>query len=190
MSPPPEPTDAELMRRARRDPQAFDAIYVRHARAIHRWLARHGSDGVRAWELTAEVFAQAWISRRRFASSEHDSAAPWLYGIAKNVLRHEARRRSSELRAVRRLGMQLDLAMPNDEDERLERLMVEELGDEIRRSLQQLPRDQRSAVELRVIDELPYDEVARHLDCSVEAARVRVLRGLRALHADLEGRLT
>lgn len=189
MEPGPEPTDVELMRRARRDPQAFDTIYVRHARAIHAWLTRHG-DPAQAWELTAEVFAQAWISRRRFRPGEDDSAAPWLYGIAKNVHRHATRRRASERSAMRRLGMRLDLTTPVDEDERLERMAVEALGHDLRASLDRLPAEQRSAIELRVLEELPYEDVARRLDCTAEAARVRVLRGLRTLNADLKERYT
>jgi RNA polymerase sigma-70 factor (ECF subfamily) len=188
MSESTEPTDAELMRRARRDAQAFDGIYARHARSIQGWLARETADQARAWELTAEVFAQAWLSRRRFRPGEDGSAAPWLFGIARNVLRHANRRRTAELKAIRKLGMQLDLATPSHEDDNLERLVVEAMGGQLHRSLDQLPPEQRAAVELRVVDELPYEEVARRLDCTVEAARVRVLRGLRTLRAGLGGR--
>jgi RNA polymerase sigma-70 factor (ECF subfamily) len=91
---------------------------------------------------------------------------------------------------MRRLGMQIDLSEAQDEDERLERLAIEALGADLRESLQRLPAEQRTAIELRVLEELPYEDVARRLDCSAEAARVRVLRGLRALNADLRGRFT
>jgi RNA polymerase sigma-70 factor (ECF subfamily) len=190
MQPGSDPPDSELLRRARRDPAAFDELYVRHARAIHAWLDRHVDDPTAAWELTAEVFAQAWLSRRRCTPDETGSAAPWLFGIAKNVHRHAARRRASEHRAMRRLRMQVELATPSDEDERLERMFVEGLKGELHASLDRLPTDQRAAIELRVLEELPYEDVARRLDCTSEAARVRVLRGLRTLNTELRGRFT
>jgi DNA-directed RNA polymerase specialized sigma24 family protein len=49
-----------------------------------------------------------------------------------------------------------------------------------------LPADQRAALELRVVQQLPYDEVAGRLDCSINAARLRVSRALRALTLELK----
>ena len=186
---PTAPTDAELLRRARHDPQAFDAIYVRHARAIHGWLARHADDAT-AWELTAEAFAQAWVSRRRFRPDDSGSAGPWLHGIARNLHRQWARRHRVEAKAMRRLGIQLTVAPTAEDDDTLDRLLIEQLGDDLASSLDRLPPDQRAAIELRVLDELPYEEIARRLDCTTDTVRMRVMRGLRALNAELEGRFT
>ncbi|MCW2961736.1 MAG: polymerase, sigma-24 subunit, subfamily [Thermoleophilia bacterium] len=183
-------TDGELFLRARRDPHAFDAVYARHARVIKDWLKRQCGDESEAWELTAEVFAQAWISRRRFRPDAEGSAAPWLFGIAKNVHRHSSRRRRSRHKATRRLGMQVLQVTPSDEDDRLQRMVIEAIGPDLHAALDRLPHGQRIAVQLRVLEELPYEEIASRLDCTVEAVRVRVLRGLRSLRADLEGRLT
>lgn len=181
-------TDGELMRRARRDPRAFDGVYARHARSIHAWLRRNVDSSDHAWELTAEVFAQAWLSRRRFRPDEVGSAAPWLHGIARNVLRHASRRRAAGARAMRRLGMQVDLTHPRDEDDELERIVVAQLGGELADSLAALPDAQREAITLRVLEELPYEVIAQRLDCTVEAVRMRVMRGLKTLGSDLAGR--
>jgi hypothetical protein len=81
-----EATDAELIRRSRRSAEAFRALYDRHAERVHRFLARRTGDGQAALELTAETFAAAWLSRARFEDRAGGSAAPWLYGIARNVL--------------------------------------------------------------------------------------------------------
>ncbi len=188
MSDESEPTDAELLRRARRDPAAFDEIYVRHARDVQRWLRGQVTTGDESWELTAETFAQAWISRRRIRTDERGSCAPWLMGIAKNVLRHSRRRRSSRRSAMQRLGMQLDLAHHRDEDAEHDRIDVARLGADLDAALVQLPDAQREAVRLRVVEELEYEEIAARLRCSVEAARMRVMRGLRALEQELAGR--
>lgn len=182
------PTDGELMRRARRDPQAFDAVYERHARAIQRWLRGRVESSDISWELTAEVFAQAWFSRRRFRPDEDGNAAPWLHGIAANVLRQAQRRRRFAANAMRRLGMRIELSDVPDDDAHLARLVAEQLGPELATALEQLPDAQREAITLRVLDELPYEVIASQLNCTVETVRMRVMRGLRALNADLEGR--
>jgi RNA polymerase sigma-70 factor (ECF subfamily) len=91
---------------------------------------------------------------------------------------------------MRRLGMEVSLASLDEEDDRLERIVVESLGADIAQSLESLPADQRDAIRLRVLDELPYDDIARRLDCTSSVVRMRVMRGLRTLNADLEGRLT
>lgn len=187
MEPSSTPTDAELLRRARRDPQAFDSVYVRHGRDIQRWLAQRVDDTT-SWELTAEVFAQAWLARKRFRPAPDGSAGPWLQGIAQNLWRQWSRRQRLDATATRKLGIQLDLTAGAEEDDTLDRLLVEQLGGDVRASLHRLPDDQRTAIELRIVDELPYDEIARRLDVTPDVVRMRVMRGLRALNADLEGR--
>lgn len=188
MEPTDAPTDGELMRRARRDPQAFDAVYGRHARTIQRWLRGRVDSSDVSWELTAEVFAQAWISRRRFRPDEVGSAAPWLHGIAANVLRQAQRRGRSASHVMRRLGMRVELSSSPDDDALLARLVAEQMGPALADALDQLPEAQREAITLRVLEELPYEVIARRLDCTVETVRMRVMRGLRALNVDLQGR--
>lgn len=186
MDPAPTPSDGELMRRARRDPQAFDAVYARHARSVHAWLASQVGDGT-AWELTAETFAQAWTSRRRFRPDEAGSAGPWLHGIARNLWRQWCRHQRLDAKAMRRLGVELDLGGGAEDDDTLDRLLVEQLGPDLEASLDRLPPDQRTAIQLRVVEELAYDVIARRLDVTPDVVRMRVMRGLRTLNAELEG---
>jgi len=183
-------TDGDLLKRAERNPEAFDALYQRHARSIHRWLHGQLGDGDRAWELTGEVFAQAWMSRKRCQPDENGSAAPWLHGIAKNVWRQCLRRQRLEVAGMRRLRMQVNLATPEDQDERLEQMAIEAMGPALRSSMDRLPPDQRIAIEMRIIDELPYDVIADRLDCSSTTVRMRVMRGLQTLNLDLRGGLS
>jgi DNA-directed RNA polymerase specialized sigma24 family protein len=84
-------TDAELIRAARVDGEAFAELYRRHARAIASWFAARTPTRI-AGELTAETFAQAALSLKRFRDEANGSAAPWLYGIARNVLRRSLER--------------------------------------------------------------------------------------------------
>ena len=79
-------TDAELIRQARNDPAAFGMLYRRHAASVHAFLRGRAPDRVAA-ELTAETFAQAALSLKRFRDEMDGSGLPWLYGIARNLLR-------------------------------------------------------------------------------------------------------
>jgi RNA polymerase sigma-70 factor (ECF subfamily) len=166
------PTDAELLRA--RDARAFGELYARHARAVYDWFAQQV-----AWaaaDLTAETFARAWLSRRRFRDDRDGSALPWLLGIGRNVLRESARQDRVETAARERLGLPLQLEDEfADVDERLSP------RPSLRVALEALPPHERRALELRVVDELSYDDVARSLRIRPAAARLRVSRALRRL---------
>src|SRR4051812_5488796 len=112
-----ERTDAELIRAARSDPAAFGELYARHVAAVHRWLDRRARHI--AADLTAETFAQAWLSRRRFRDSRDGSALPWLLGIAQNLLNESFRRDRVESKARLRLGLPVPLG--DDDLERVDR---------------------------------------------------------------------
>jgi RNA polymerase sigma-70 factor, ECF subfamily len=171
-----ERTDAELLAEARGDPEAFGELYVRHAAVVHDWHARRIPWA--AADLTAETFAQAWLVRRRFRDRREGTALPWLLGIARNVLRESARRDQIATRARERLGLPLDLAGEEGFDAVEERLSPRR---ELARALEELSDHERDALELRVIEELGYEDVAERLDIRPAAARLRVSRALRRL---------
>jgi RNA polymerase sigma-70 factor (ECF subfamily) len=169
-------SDAELMREASADAAAFGALYERHALRIYAWSRRRLEWA--ASDLTAETFAQAWLSRHRFRDDHGGSALPWLFGIARNVLRETVRLDRVESRARERLGLPVDLAADDgyaEIDERLSPRLA------LAAALADLPTHEREALELRVVGELPYDEVAEELAIRPAAARLRVSRALRRL---------
>jgi RNA polymerase sigma factor (sigma-70 family) len=133
--------------------------------------------GWAASDLTAETFAQAWLNRRRFRDQRAGSALPWLLGIARNVLRESARQNRVETAARKRLGLPLDLSADDSYDAVDDRLSRPQLAD----ALDRLSDGERRALELRVVDELDYEGVARELDIKPNAARLRVSRALRRL---------
>lgn len=165
--------------------ETFEAFYARHADPLVIWFARRTLDAETAVDLAAESFAQAYLSRRRFRGRTRREAAGWLYSIARHQLSRYHRKGRAEYRALRRLGADLPLLEPAD----IER--IEELGEldsarsALRESMDQLTADQRQAIGLRVIDELPYEEVAQRLGTSEQTARARVSRGLRAMEKHL-----
>ena len=182
-------TDAQLIQTARqRSPRVRGALPP--PRPGDRLVpARARAPGQEASELTAETFARAALSLRRFRDESGGSALPWLYGIARNLLRDYYERSRVETRARERLGMPLqhyDLGI----EEAGARIDAERVAPALHAALGTLPAAQRRAVELRVLDELPYAEVGRSLGCSPLAARIKVSRALGALSRIMEGAVT
>lgn len=178
-------TDAELILASCRDPAKFRELYDRLADDLLAYFYRRVLDAEVAADLLAETFAVAFEKRGRF----RDTGAPgagWLYGIAARELSHWYRRQAVELRAVRRLG----IAIPPLDDESLAR--IEALADSRERraavadALTHLPDGERSAVQLRVVEELDYAQIAARLSCTEGAARIRVHRGLARLNRLME----
>ena len=94
------------------------------------------------------------------------------------------------MRRAERVGVQSDLReLPPEDYERIEELVdFEPLRSALAEALETLADDQREALKLRVIDGLPYPEVAARLQCAETAARQRVSRGLRRLALVLQER--
>ncbi len=180
-------TDAELLRAAATDPQAFRTFYDRYAAWVRAWFQRHTGEESAALDLTAETFAQAWFALPRFKDLADGSGAPWLFGIARNLLRQYHKHNRIETNARRRLGLPLAFAESEEYEAVEERLQAGALGPALRDAVGALPTDQRLALELRVVDQLEYDEVAGRLGISVNAARLRVSRALRSLVVELHG---
>jgi RNA polymerase sigma factor (sigma-70 family) len=166
--------------------EAFVALYEAESKAVLVFFARRTFDAEVALDLTAETFAQAWRGWGGVRLESREEVRAWLFTIARRQLGSYHRRGRVERRAVRLLGIRTP-SVHEDDVVQIERaaglgsvrvLVGEELA--------ALGEDQRRALQLRVVDELPYGEVARRLGVSEATARARVSRGLRALSAVLE----
>ena len=144
--------------------QLYDAEAVR----LRHWLQRETGNRETATDLTAETFAQALVSMRRFRGGDETA---WLYGIARNLLSQYRRRARVEDRARQRLGMPDRDWSDYELDDRVVDLTL-------------LPAHERAALELHVVDELPYDAVAQRLHITPGTARMRVHRALRRLRGN------
>src|SRR5919107_5250542 len=159
MTPTPH-TDAELLVAARTDPQAFREFCERYAVWMRAWFQRQTGSGSAALDLTAETFAQAWRGLRRFRDMADGSGAPWLFGIARNLLRQYHKHNRIETAARARLGMPVDWEGTEAYDAVDERLHASGLKRALHTAVRALPADQRAALELRVIQQLGYDEIS------------------------------
>ena len=173
--------DAELLKAAWQDPEAFREFYDRYAVWIRSWFLRHTGSEPGALDLTAETFAQAWHASRRFRDEADGSGAPWLFGIARNLLRQYHKHNRIESAARERMGIQATSAECEDYERIDELSEVSTLTPLLRHALRALPAEQRRALELRIVHQLPYEAVAGRLGCTQNAARLRVSRALREL---------
>ena len=177
--------DDELLLLSRVRPEAFGELYDRHAETLLRFFARRTYDPDVAAELTAETFAQAFVSRMKFVP-QGGGAAAWLYGIAKHQLSRFHRRGAVDARARKKLGLPARELSEEDYD-RIEELMdTEDVRGAVADAFRLLSPDQQEAVNLRVVEGRSYDEVAAMTGASEQTARARVSRGLRRLGSLLE----
>jgi RNA polymerase sigma-70 factor (ECF subfamily) len=178
--------DTTPLRAPLREPQGFVDLYRRESEMVLMFCARRVLDPETALDLTAETFAQAFRSRGSFRGGTEQEARAWLLTIARRQIARFFRRGALSRRALERLRIQMPV-LDAGEAEEIERraglpLLRAALGEELAR----LTTEQRQALQLRVVEERPYDEVARVLGITEATARARVSRGLRALAGGLE----
>jgi RNA polymerase sigma factor (sigma-70 family) len=112
------------------------------------------------------------VGRDRYRS-ERGSIRQWLLGIAAKKVVDAQRRGYVERRAQQQLGM-TEICWTEDDLERVERAG----GAQLEQLLEDLPGEQRAAIESRVLDERPYAEIASGAGVSEQVVRKRVSRGL------------
>jgi RNA polymerase sigma-70 factor (ECF subfamily) len=178
-------SDAELIARSFADPEQFAPIFERHYQSIFRFLVRRLGRETGA-RLASEVFTRAFESRHRFLP-DSVSARPWLFGIANNLVRMEARgyrrRRTAYLR----------LPADEAEDGRLqfdrveERVDVASVSESLSKGLARLKPTDRETLLLYALGELTYQEVADAMGVPIGTVRSRLARVRVTLRELLEG---
>lgn len=162
-------------------PSAFSRVYRAQARELLTFFVRRTFDVEVARDLTAETFAQAFEHRRRFRGQTDGEAAAWLYGIARHQLGRYARKGIIHRKAVDRLGIDVSVVSEEDHDRIIELAGLADLRQIVADAFSSLPTEQRDALQLRVLDEHAYGDVATALGISEETARARVSRALRRI---------
>jgi RNA polymerase sigma factor (sigma-70 family) len=160
-------SDAEILLRSRGDVGAFGAIFDRHAGAVHAFLGRR-VDRRAADDLLAEVFLIALGARFRAHPHESGSALPWLYGIARNVIRTHLRSRDRPLMSAQDDHVDWDAV-----DARVD---AEALAPALRRAMEGLTGLERDILLLVSWEQLTITEAAAVLGISATAARSRLHR--------------
>ncbi len=166
-------------------PQAFAVLFDRHYDAIWRYLCRRiGPTG--ADDLAGESFLRAFVKRGGYAPSPL-GPRPWLYGIATNLLREQARREQRQMRAYARVAQPLvESSVYEDVDGRLD---AELLAPAVAAGLAGLEPPDRDALLLLALTELGYEGIAIATGVPIGTVRSRLNRARRLVRGELQRRL-
>ena len=182
-------TDQQLVERVQRgDRSAFDLLVRKYQHRVLKLVGRFVSDAAEAEDVAQEAFIKAY---RALPAFRGDSAFyTWLYRIAINTAKNALV--SNRRRPV---DFNLDLQDP-EQYERHARLkeadtpegvlLTEEIRQVVEKALEQLPEDLRTAIVLRELEGLSYEEIAEAMDCPVGTVRSRIFRAREAIDKKLK----
>ena len=181
--------DQQLVERVQRgDKHAFDLLVSKYQRKLGRLISRFVKDPAEAEDVTQDAFIKAYRALPGFRGES--AFYTWLYRIgintAKNHLLANKRRPptstpfdSEESESFEEAGLLREVNTPENE------LMSKQVVDVVQTSLQQLPEDLRSALTLREIEGLSYEEIATVMNCPIGTVRSRIFRAREAVAENL-----
>jgi RNA polymerase sigma-70 factor (ECF subfamily) len=181
--------DQQLVERAQRgDKHAFELLVAKYQRRLGRLISRFVRNAAEAEDVTQDAFIKAY---RALPAFRGDSAFyTWLYRIgintAKNHLVAQGRRAptstpfdSDEAEDFEDAALLHEVATPENE------LMSKQVVEVVNASLQELPDDLRTALTLREIEGLSYEEIAVVMNCPIGTVRSRIFRAREAIATNL-----
>jgi len=181
--------DQQLVERVQRgDKHAFDLLVSKYQRKLGRLISRFVKDSAEAEDVTQEAFIKAYRALPGFRGES--AFYTWLYRIgintAKNYLLSAKRRAptstqfdAEEAEGFEEASLLREVTTPENE------LMSKQVVGVVQASLQQLPEDLRSALTLREIEGLSYEEIASVMNCPVGTVRSRIFRAREAVAENL-----
>jgi len=179
-----ETTDAQLVRRVQKgDKGAFDLLVLKYQHKIVNLVMRYVRDPDQALDITQEAFLKAYRALPRFRG---DAAFyTWMYRIAVNTAKNylaAQRRRPMDVELDMQDPDQFDLhAKLKDTDTPEAVTLSHELQSTVERAIAALPDDLRTAIVLRELDGMSYEEIAETMECPVGTVRSRIFRARDAI---------
>lgn len=181
--------DQQLVERAQRgDKYAFELLVVKYQRRLARLISRFVRDAAEVEDVTQEAFIKAYRALPAFRSES--AFYTWLYRIgintAKNYLLALKRRaptstssNTEDAEGFEDADLLQEVSTPENE------LMSKQVVEVVNSSLQELPDDLRTALTLREIEGLSYEEIASVMNCPIGTVRSRIFRAREAISTNL-----
>ncbi len=185
-------SDKKLVKRVQRgDKGAFDLLVLKYQHKIVNLVMRYVRDPDLALDITQEAFIKAYRALPRFRG---DSAFyTWMYRIAVNTAKNHLaaqRRRPMNVELDFQDPDQYDLHAKLKETDTPEAIILSnELKDTVEQAIAALPEDLRTAIILREIEGMSYEEIAQTMECPVGTVRSRIFRARDAINKKI-GSLT
>ena len=181
--------DAELVARVQAgDKQAFDLLVLKYQRKIMRLLSRMIRDQAEVEDVAQEAFIKAYRALPQFRG---DSAFyTWLYRIAINTARNwlssNSRRPSTPSSYENEDGETFD-EMDNLTDNTTpeSELASRQIAQTVNKAIEDLPEDLRTAIVLREIEGMSYEDIAQSMNCPIGTVRSRIFRAREAIATKL-----
>lgn len=180
--------DQALVARVQRgDKGAFDLLVRKYQHKVAKLISRYLSNRAEVEDITQEVFIKAFRGLPGFRGES--AFYTWLYRIAvntaKNYLESQGRRppgtgidiESAEL--LDSMESLRDVATPERD------MLTGEIADTVNRAIAALPPDLRTAITLRDLDGLSYEEIAQVMECPIGTVRSRIFRAREAIDKQL-----
>ena len=177
--------DAELVARVQRgDKKAFDLLVLKYQRKIMRLLSRMIRDPAEIEDVTQEAFIKAYRALPQFRG---DSAFyTWLYRIAintgRNWLSSKSRRPSTPNALESEDGEtfnETDNLTDNSTPESI--AATKEIAETVNAAIQALPEELRTAIVMREMEGMSYEDIAQSMDCPIGTVRSRIFRAREAI---------
>lgn len=176
--------DQELVARAQRgDKRAFDLLVLKYQQKISNLIGRYIRDPSEVMDVTQDAFLKAY---RALSGFRGDSAFfTWLYRIAINTVKNhmmaQGRRPPGEDLDAE-VAEQMDMGARLRENATPEgHLLTEEIAKTVQEALDGLPNDLRTAIVLRELEGMSYEEIAVAMECPIGTVRSRIFRAREAI---------
>ena len=185
--------DQALVERVQRgEKKAFDLLVLKYQHKVGNLIGRYIRDPAEVLDVTQEAFIKAYRALPKFRG---DSAFyTWLYRVAintaKNHLAAQARRPpGDDIEAD--TAEQMEMGAGLKETATPERMALQrEIAQTIQKALDDLPNDLRTAITLRELEGLTYEEIAQAMDCPIGTVRSRIFRAREAIDGKLKPLMT